>query len=67
MREELRAFEHALQRLPWKKREAFVLVEMEGVSIDEAARALCVPAATVRTRLFHARRELREAMRRGAP
>jgi RNA polymerase sigma-70 factor (ECF subfamily) len=66
-REELRAFERALRQLPWKKREAFVLVEIEGVSIDQAARALAIPSATVRTRLFHARRELRDAMKRGEP
>jgi RNA polymerase sigma-70 factor (ECF subfamily) len=43
----------------------FVLVELEGLSAEEAARALDIPAATARTRLFHARRELQEAMERG--
>jgi RNA polymerase sigma-70 factor (ECF subfamily) len=61
--EELGRFERALARLSEKKRAAFVLVELEGLSAEEAGRALDVPAATVRTRLFHARRELHEAMR----
>jgi RNA polymerase sigma-70 factor (ECF subfamily) len=52
----------ALDRLSAKKREAFVLVTLEGLPGDEVARALGVPVATVWTRLFHARRELREAL-----
>jgi RNA polymerase sigma-70 factor (ECF subfamily) len=64
-REQLRVFENALRALPGKKREAFVLVEIEGVPIEEVARALGVPAGTVRTRLFHARRELRDVMKGG--
>jgi RNA polymerase sigma-70 factor (ECF subfamily) len=40
----------------------FVLVEIEGLSHDEVASDLGVPAATVRTRLFHAKRELRLAL-----
>jgi RNA polymerase sigma-70 factor (ECF subfamily) len=64
-RQELEAFERALRSLPAKKREAFVLVELEGLSMTEAARALGIPPATVRTRLFHAKRALREAMKRG--
>jgi len=64
-REEMRMFERALAALAWKKREAFVLVDLEGVTVAEAARALGVPEPTVRTRCFHARRELRAAMRRG--
>jgi RNA polymerase sigma-70 factor (ECF subfamily) len=67
--EELAAFERAMARLSEKKRAVLVLVEMEGLSAEEAAKTLEIPAATARTRLFHARRELREAMDRegGAP
>lgn len=56
--QELAAFDRAFQRLSEKKRAVFVLVELEGLSAEEAAKALEIPAATVRTRLFHARREL---------
>jgi RNA polymerase sigma-70 factor (ECF subfamily) len=61
-REELRIFERALANLSPKKRAAFVIVELEGVAMDEAARMLEAPVATVRTRLFHAKQELRKAM-----
>jgi RNA polymerase sigma-70 factor (ECF subfamily) len=62
--QELAAFERALAKLSEKKRVVFVLVELEGLTAEDAARALEIPAATARTRLFHARRELREAMDR---
>jgi RNA polymerase sigma-70 factor (ECF subfamily) len=58
--EQLRlALSGALDALPLKQRLAFVLCDIEGLSSDEAARVLEVPAATVRTRLHHARAELR--------
>jgi RNA polymerase sigma-70 factor (ECF subfamily) len=62
IRQELRHVEAALQKLAPKKRIAFMLVELEGLSSDEAARALDVPAATIRTRLHHARREIDAAL-----
>jgi len=60
--QELGLLESALAKLTEKKRVVFVLVELEGLSTEEAAAALEIPAATVRTRLFHARRELQEAL-----
>ncbi|HEY8039358.1 MAG TPA: RNA polymerase sigma factor [Polyangiaceae bacterium] len=63
--EELAVLERALAALTEKKRAVFVLVELEGLTAEDAARALEIPAATARTRLFHARRELQEAMERG--
>ena len=63
--EELAVLERALAALSDKKRAVFVLVELEGLTAEEAGRALEVPAATVRTRLFHARRELLEALQKG--
>jgi RNA polymerase sigma-70 factor, ECF subfamily len=63
--EELRILEAALQGMHPKKRAAFVLVELEGMSTEEAARALDVPPATVRTRLFNARRVLKAALESG--
>ena len=59
---ELRRFQRALARVAPKKREVFVLVVLEGLSGEEAARALQVPVNTVWTRLHHARRELRAAL-----
>jgi RNA polymerase sigma-70 factor, ECF subfamily len=67
-REELDIFAEALDELSDKKRTVFVLVELEGCATEEVAQALGIPVPTVRTRLFHARQELRAAMdRRGRP
>jgi len=57
-----RILERALAGLSEKKREVFVLVTLEGLSGEEAARALGVPLKTVWTRLHYARRELRAAL-----
>lgn len=57
----------ALDALSEKKREAFVLVVMEGLSGEQVATMLDVPVATVWTRLHHARRELREALQSEEP
>jgi RNA polymerase sigma-70 factor, ECF subfamily len=62
--QELARLGAAFERLSPKKREVFVLVMLEGLSGEEAARALQVPVNTVWTRLHHARRELREALER---
>ena len=63
--EQLIAFEKALASLAPQKRATYVLVELEGLSAQEAGEALDIPAATVRTRLFHARRKLLEEMAGG--
>ena len=52
----------ALDRLPLPQRIAFVLCEVEELSASEAAELTGVPVATMRTRLFHARRRLRELL-----
>jgi RNA polymerase sigma-70 factor (ECF subfamily) len=51
-----------LARLSVKKREVFVMVVLEGVAGEDAARALGIPVGTVWTRLHHARVELRRAL-----
>ena len=51
--------EAALDSIPLKLRLAFVLCEVEGLTAVQAAAVARIPAATVRTRLFHARRQLR--------
>jgi RNA polymerase sigma factor (sigma-70 family) len=62
-----RRVERALARLSPKKREVFVLVTLEGLSGEETARTLDIPVSTVWTRLHHARRELRAALRERQP
>lgn len=54
------ALEAAIARLPDPFRIVFVLHEIESLSADEVASSLGVPVETVRTRLFRARRRLRE-------
>jgi RNA polymerase sigma-70 factor (ECF subfamily) len=63
--DELRLVECALARLSAKKRAVFTLVAIEGLTSDQTAAALGIPVATVRTRLFHAKSELRAALTRG--
>jgi RNA polymerase sigma-70 factor (ECF subfamily) len=60
-RERVRAFARIVDRLAEKKRDVFVLHELEGVSPVEIAEIVGAPVLTVRTRLFYARREI-EAM-----
>jgi len=62
-REQLRLLiERAVTDLPDAFRSVFVLREVEGLSIDETAEALAIPAATVKTRLLRARRKLQQAL-----
>jgi RNA polymerase sigma-70 factor (ECF subfamily) len=59
-----RLLERNIDALPDQFRTAFILREVEEMSVDEAAACLAVPAATVRSRAFRARALLREAMAR---
>lgn len=52
-----RLVQQALEVLSPKKREVFVLFELEGLSGPEIAAAVGCPLKTVWTRLFHARRD----------
>lgn len=56
----------ALDGLPDDQRVAFVLCEVEERSSSEVAEIVGAPEATVRTRLFHARRKLRESLSKEA-
>jgi RNA polymerase sigma-70 factor (ECF subfamily) len=59
-RELREALSRALDALPLAQRLAFVLCELEDRTSEEAAKILDVPAATVRTRLHHARKQLQQ-------
>jgi RNA polymerase sigma-70 factor (ECF subfamily) len=52
--------ERAIARLPDDFRLVFVLREIEGSSIEDAAEALGVPAGTIKTRHLRARRRLQQ-------
>jgi RNA polymerase sigma-70 factor (ECF subfamily) len=49
----------ALATLPGEQREAIVLQQFSGMSVDEIARLVAVPAETVKSRLRYAMRKLR--------
>ncbi len=55
--------ERALARLTEEKRLVILLFEREGLSGEEVAVALGIPVGTVWTRLYHARADLRRALR----
>lgn len=52
-----------LDRLSDKKREVFVMHDIEGLTAPVIAELVGAPALTVRTRLFYARKELAAMMR----
>jgi RNA polymerase sigma-70 factor, ECF subfamily len=62
-REQIRKLlEKAVADLPDVFRTVFVLREVEGLSSEETAELLGVPPATIKTRLFRARRRLQEML-----
>jgi RNA polymerase sigma-70 factor (ECF subfamily) len=62
-RKELAArLQHALDQLPLDQRMAFVLCEVDEQTAPEAAAIVGAPVATVRTRLFHAKKKLRDLL-----
>jgi RNA polymerase sigma factor (sigma-70 family) len=58
----MRDMDRALARLPEEQREVLLLVALEDMSYEEAARALGIPIGTVMSRLSRARERLRTTM-----
>ena len=65
-KQELGAVDAAIRALAPHKRIVFSLSEFEGLTSEEISVVLSIPAATVRTRLHHARRDLHAAMTRAS-
>lgn len=61
-KEMVHALARAMDELSLAHRAVFVLCDVEERSSKEAAKLLEVPEATVRTRLFHARKKLRDSL-----
>jgi RNA polymerase sigma-70 factor, ECF subfamily len=59
-----RLMETRIDELPELFRTVFMLRAVEEMSVDEVAAVLDIPAATVRTRFFRARAQLRESLSR---
>jgi RNA polymerase sigma factor (sigma-70 family) len=62
--QEMQRFEQAMAALSEDKRLVFLLIEREGMSGEDVARALEIPVNTVWTRLHYARAELRRTLSR---
>ena len=56
------ALERGFRRLDAEQRVLVVLYYYQGLSIDDVAAALRIPAGTAKSRLFRAREELRAAL-----
>jgi RNA polymerase sigma-70 factor (ECF subfamily) len=52
----------ALERIGYEHREILVLKELQGFRYNEIAKILDIPEGTVASRLFHARRALKDAL-----
>jgi len=59
-----RALSRAMDRLPDDQRAVFVLCEMDERTSAEVSMIVGAPEGTVRTRLFHAKRKLRDILER---
>jgi RNA polymerase sigma factor (sigma-70 family) len=62
VRELIGILDEELSRLSPRYREAVVLCHLEGLTLDEAARRLGVPVATLKTRVVRARKLLADAL-----
>jgi len=60
----LELLERAISKLPRKEREALILASVEELSMAEIAQMVGASEATVRGRVFRARQQLRERMKR---
>lgn len=62
LKEELALLQEELARLPVPEREVLVLFHLEELSLLEIAEVAGIPAGTVKSRLFRARRALRDQL-----
>ena len=59
--EQRRILQALIDALPEEKREVFQMVYEDEVALREVAERLAIPEGTVKSRLFHARKQLAEA------
>jgi RNA polymerase sigma-70 factor (ECF subfamily) len=59
---QLRDLDRAIQQLPEGQRTALLLVGLEDMSYEDAAKVLDIPVGTLRSRLFRGREMLRELL-----
>ncbi len=63
-RDEIEALRMALAHLPTQHRTILSLFYLDDMSIREIAQSLSLPAGTVKSRLFHARKQLKQVLER---
>ena len=63
-REETISLEQALLALTPEQRELVTLKHLDGLSYEELATRFSVPVGTIMSRLYHARKQLREKLKR---
>lgn len=63
----VRALSEALFKLPVATRAVVLLIDVQGLSYDEAAAALEIPRGTIASRLNHGRAALRKALPEYSP
>ena len=61
---ELARLRDALAKLPEQQRAALSLYYLEGMSVSDVARVLCVARGTVKSQLYNARGRLKKALER---
>ena len=66
-RERATLLQEAVGRLPEHYRAPLVLTHVEGLAIEEVARILDLPEGTIKSRLFRARSQLKDIIRRHYP
>jgi RNA polymerase sigma-70 factor (ECF subfamily) len=59
--------QEALGRLPEHYRTPLLLTHVEGLSLEEVGRVMNLPEGTIKSRLFRARAQLKEIIRRHYP
>lgn len=62
VRSRQRMVQEALSRLKPEQREVLILCDLEGMSYKEIAEILRVPLGTVQSRIFYARRRIKELL-----
>ncbi|TAG84216.1 MAG: sigma-70 family RNA polymerase sigma factor [Burkholderiales bacterium] len=65
-KERAHALSDCVQELPKDQSEALHLVYFEGMSVEEVSEIQSIPGGTVKTRLFHARKKLKDCLERNS-
>ena len=62
--EDAEQIHHALGRISLTQREVLTLFFLQDLSIEEIAQVVAIPAGTVKSRLYHAKRALKAVLKK---